>query len=222
MANPLKLDPGTALLLSCEHATCAVPAPYTALFASATAQAALHSHRGWDPHALTLARSLQAQTGAPLHTGTATRLLVELNRSPHHPQLWSEFSRDLPHNERALILRTLYFPYRQEVVRSIRDLLRTADRVLHLSVHSFTSVWNDVPRPLDLGLLFDPARPAEQAWANRYHAHLADRHPHLRLAFNAPYSGADDGLTTALRQHFPPFRYLGIELEWNQALSPIL
>ena len=35
---------------------------------------------------------------------------------------------------------------------------------------------------------------------------------------NAPYRGDTDGLTTALRRELPEGRYLGLELELNQAL----
>jgi predicted N-formylglutamate amidohydrolase len=217
--NFLKPEPGTALILTCEHATADVPPPYRERFRSEAAQAALASHRGWDPHAHILANHLHTATGAPLVVGTATRLLVELNRSPHHPALWSEFTRALPWSTREHILRTLYFPYRRQVVDLIRQHLRRSPQVLHLSLHTFTPTWHGQPRPIDIALLFDPQRPAEAAYATRWHTRLSRHHPHLRLAHNAPYHGTDDGLTTTLRQHFGP-RYLGIELEWNQALPP--
>jgi hypothetical protein len=38
------------------------------------------------------------------------------------------------------------------------------------------------------------------------------------VRFNYPYSGASDGLSTWLRKRHPQTRYLGVELEINQAL----
>ena len=38
------------------------------------------------------------------------------------------------------------------------------------------------------------------------------------MRYNYPYSGAADGLTTWLRLRHPQTRYLGVELEINQAL----
>jgi len=43
------------------------------------------------------------------------------------------------------------------------------------------------------------------------------RVPGLRVRRNYPYRGAADGLTTHLRRQLGP-RYLGVELEINQAL----
>ena len=42
--------------------------------------------------------------------------------------------------------------------------------------------------------------------------------PDLRVRLNYPYRGDSDGLTTWLRRRHPAARYLGIELEINQAL----
>jgi hypothetical protein len=43
--------------------------------------------------------------------------------------------------------------------------------------------------------------------------------PHLRVKKNYPYRGWTDGLTTTLREQFPAKRYVGLELEVNQALA---
>jgi hypothetical protein len=43
--------------------------------------------------------------------------------------------------------------------------------------------------------------------------------PHLRVKKNYPYRGWTDGLTTTLRGKFPARRYVGIEIEVNQALA---
>jgi len=42
--------------------------------------------------------------------------------------------------------------------------------------------------------------------------------PALRVRFNYPYAGAADGLTTWMRRRHPQSRYLGVELEINQAI----
>ena len=43
------------------------------------------------------------------------------------------------------------------------------------------------------------------------------RAPALRVRRNYPYTGKSDGLTAYLRRRFDADRYLGIELEINQA-----
>jgi predicted N-formylglutamate amidohydrolase len=88
--------------------------------------------------------------------------------------------------------------------------------VLHLSVHSFTPVWDDVERDIDIGLLYDPSRARECAFVQDYIDALQSRAPKLRVRRNKPYRGTADGLTTAFRKQFRPTRYLGIELEVSQ------
>jgi predicted N-formylglutamate amidohydrolase len=71
-----------ALLITCEHGGNSVPPRWRPLFRGH--RALLDSHRGWDPGALPIARALAREMNAPLIYSTISRLLVELNRSPHH------------------------------------------------------------------------------------------------------------------------------------------
>ena len=48
-------------------------------------------------------------------------------------------------------------------------------------------------------------------------AALAGRAPELRVRRNYPYAGKGDGMTRFLRRRYPASRYVGIELELNQA-----
>src|SRR5262249_47965032 len=77
------------LVLTCEHAGNKIPPGYSRLFRGA--DDVLASHRGWDPGALTLARALAKRLRRPLHFVTWSRLLVESNRAPHNPRIWSAF-----------------------------------------------------------------------------------------------------------------------------------
>ncbi len=99
------------------------------------------------------------------------------------------------------------------------DLLARCGQVLHVAVHSFTPALDGQERSMDLGLLYDPARPREASLAVAWKAVLARQAPHLRVRRNAPYRGAADGLTTSLRRVLGP-GYLGFELEANQRLFP--
>ncbi len=87
--------------------------------------------------------------------------------------------------------------------------------MLHISVHSFTPELNGEVRTADVGLLFDPARPAEEEFCSNFRRLLLQQNDDLNVKFNYPYLGVDDGFTTYLRQKFPQL-YLGIELEINQ------
>lgn len=206
------------LLLSCEHGRNRVPEPYRHLFRSRRARAALGSHQGYDLGALGLARALQRRFRVPLICGTVTRLLVELNRSMGHPKIFSEFSVKLSEQERETLLRQIYLSHRRRVETALRRSLGSGAPVLHLAVHSFTPRLKGVTRQADVGLLYDPQRPAERNFCARWVASLCQAAPELRVRRNYPYRGRNDGLTTALRRVFSPGQYLGIELEVNQRL----
>ena len=188
-----------------------MPEGWRGLFADA--EDILASHRGWDRGSLPLAREIGKRLGCGVHAATVTRLLVDLNRSADHPEVFSEYTRELPAGERERLIAEHWRPYRQTVEAAVA---KGAEPVLHLSVHTFTPVWEGRRREVDVGLLFDPGRAGEVAWCRRLRAEIERRRPDLAVRDNEPYLGVDDGLTTYLRTRFQAERYLGIELEVNQ------
>ncbi|KPK04882.1 MAG: hypothetical protein AMS20_07875 [Gemmatimonas sp. SG8_28] len=206
---------GVRLLLTCEHGGNRIPHEYRSLFRGAGA--ALASHRGWDPGALPLARSMSRRLGLPLMTVTWSRLLVESNRSPTNRRIWSAWTASLPKRDKARILERYWWPHRRRVESAVRTAVKDGARVLHVAVHSFTPVLDGETRNADVGLLYDSARRAERSACLRWAALLRERDPGLRVRRNYPYRGAADGLSTWLRRRFPPKAYLGVELEANQA-----
>lgn len=204
-----------ALVLTCEHGGNEVPKAYGALFVSAAAKTALGTHRGYDPGALTLARSLAGRFRAPFVANMVTRLLVELNRSVGHRRLFSEFSTVLDPGEREALVDRYYRPHRATVLEAIERASTTGDPVLHVGVHTFTPELEGRPRTADVGLLYDPARPGERELCARWKRLLERAWPGAGVRRNYPYLGKDDGLTTELRARLPADRYLGIELEVN-------
>lgn len=212
--------PGTfdRIVLSCEHASAAVPRAYARLFASERARAALRTHRGSDLGALAVSRVLAKALEAPLRAGRATRLLVDLNRSPHGRTVWSTWSRVLDDAAREQVMRRHYHPYRDAVTGALEAAISDGRRVLHVSVHSFTPKLHGQVRRADVGLLYDPAMLRERALAARLAARLAALDSALRVRRNYPYRGVSDALVTWLRRRLDARRYVGIELELNQAL----
>jgi predicted N-formylglutamate amidohydrolase len=212
------------VLITCEHAGNVVPPEYASLFSEA--EELLRSHRGWDPGALGVALQLARALRAPLMGVRTTRLLVEANRSPDHPELFSPFTRPLETSERERIRRVYYLPHRRAVRAWIAARIGgegrpgvhdAGGRVLHVGVHSFIDVLNGQVRSVDIGLLFDPARRAESEQCHAWRMGLESVFEG-RVRFNEPYLGTDDGLTTALRTQFPDPAYAGIEIEVRQGL----
>jgi predicted N-formylglutamate amidohydrolase len=202
------------VVITCEHGGCEVPRACAALFSGR--KALLDSHRGWDAGALELGRQMADAFGAPLHLATTTRLLVDLNRSIGHRQLFSEVTRALPRSRREDIVARYYRPYREAVEGEIARLIASGKRVIHVASHSFTPTLDDVPRQADVAWLYDPRRPGEVSFARRWMQELAQITAELRLRRNYPYRGRGDGLTAALRKRHPDAAYVGIELEVNQ------
>ncbi len=205
------------LVLSCEHGGHAVPPRWAHCFAGA--ERVLASHRGYDRGTLDVAMRMAQRLGAPLVAHRATRLLVDANRSEHHPRCFSRYTRDLGARERERILERVYRPHRARVEREVRSAIASGHRAVHVAVHSFTPVLGGERRRADLGLLYDPRRAAERAFCARWRDRLRAADSSLRVRRNYPYHGRADGLTTALRRVFSDERYLGIELEVNQRFA---
>jgi len=208
--------PRETLLLTCEHGGNRIPAPYAHLFRGAAD--VLASHRGWDPGALPLARHLARSLNRPLLELTWSRLFVEGNRTPTNPRIWSRFTKDLPKDEREQILERWFRPHRREVEDAVAAAVSRGSRVVHVAVHSFTPELDGEVRNADLAFLYDSRRKREAEVCRRWAALLHRSAPELRVRFNYPYRGAADGLTTALRRRHAQSRYVGIELEINQAV----
>jgi predicted N-formylglutamate amidohydrolase len=175
-----------SFLITCEHGGSRIPAPYRRLFLGQ--RALLDSHRGYDPGALVMANDLARAFTAPLVTSAISRLLIDLNRSIGHPQLFSTATRGASAKLRARIIEQHYLPYRAQVERLVRQSASRGRRVIHISSHSFTPELYGKVRHADVGLLYDP------------------------------YAWKGDGLTSHLRQCFPSSAYVGIELEVNQSI----
>jgi predicted N-formylglutamate amidohydrolase len=202
------------ILITCEHGGNRIPVRYRPLFAGF--EALLQSHRGHDPGALALARDMSKALAAPLFVATTSRLLIDLNRSIGHPNLYSEATRDAPARVRHEILESHYLPYRDQVEAHIADAIARGSRVIHLASHSFTPELDGAVRNADIGLLYDPARPGEVDLCRDWQTRIRALAPELKVRRNYPYTGKSDGFTAYLRRRFPAEAYIGIELEINQ------
>jgi predicted N-formylglutamate amidohydrolase len=198
-------------VITCEHAGNAVPERYAQFFETASEE--IQSHLGWDPGAREIGAFLAQHLEAPFYKCEATRLLVEPNRSLHSENLFSKFVQSLNPTERDEVLNQFYFPHRS----AVEDWVLASDKpVAHISVHTFTPIFKGVVRDVDVGLLFDPARTAETDFCAVCRKELRQLAPGLRIRFNEPYKGTDDGFTTYLRTKFSDDEYLGLEIEVSQ------
>ena len=199
------------LVLSCEHGGNRIPAEYRHLFRGATH--VVSSHRGWDPGALDLARYLGRHFQVPVAEETLCRLLVEPNRAPTNPRIWSQYSAGLSPEEKQRVLARYWWPHRRKVEARVKEQLARGDGVFHVAVHSFVPVLGGERRNAEICLLYDPTRPDEKIMCLRWAAILRELAPDVRVRRNYPYRGIADGLPTWLRRRYPYVKYAGVELE---------
>lgn len=204
------------LILTCEHGGNNIPADLEACFA--VHKDVLDTHRGYDIGALTLFNQLKDLADKAYYSETS-RLLIELNRSLNHKDLFSEFTKPLPQSEKEKLIREYYTPYRQQVEGLIEDFVRADRQVLHISVHTFTPTLNGKQREADIGLLYDPKRQQERELCRKWKKELQWQDKNLVVRYNYPYLGKADGFPTHLRKKYTAKEYIGVELEVNQKFA---
>ena len=201
-------DGASPVVLVCEHASNHIPPAYGGLGIDAAARA---SHAAYDPGALPVAEHLSGLFDAPLVAGTVSRLVYDCNRPPEAPSAMPERSerfdipgnRDLPESCKAARIEAVYRPFE----RALENLLDTRGPSVLVTVHSFTPVYNGVPRAVELGILHDAdARLADAIMS------CAPAMVDLRTERNAPY-GPGDGVTHTLIRHALPRRWCNVMLE---------
>ena len=205
------------LILTCEHASNKLPAA----FKRAVPAKVLKTHRAYDIGAVQVFRKLVKFAKPEFYSeGMFSRLLIDLNRTITNKSAFSDYLRG---NAKAKAQATAYWTeYRSAIEKFVGTALKSKTRVaksepeiVHLGIHSFTPVLNGKVRNTDIGILYDPTRPQERAYANVIKAEIKRLYPTMKVRFNYPYKGSSDGLTTTLRKKFGP-QYVGIEIEINQ------
>ena len=188
----------TGLLLLCDHASNHVPAAYGNL-GLPTGQFARHI--AYDIGARDLTLGLAGRFRAPALLTRYSRLLIDPNRGEDDPTLIMKLSDGavVPGNagideaERRLRMERYYRPYHGAVTAALDQMLEQDVTPLIVSIHSFTPVWRNRPRPWHVGLLWDKddrvVRPMIAA------LRLI---PGIVVGDNEPYSGALEGDTLSV------------------------
>lgn len=200
------------LVLTCEHASPAVPAEYANL---GLTPPQLRDHIGWDIGAAAVTEELSRQLGAPAILSAASRLLVDCNRAPIDADLMPPESCGvaIPGNaqidpgERAERLRCFYAPYHD----AVDAVVRANSNALLLSIHTFTPELHGQARAFDVGVLFDAHLDLATALAGSVAA------AGFSVRMNEPYSGLD-GLIFSARSHGRRHGRRYLELEINNGL----
>ncbi|MBN2631849.1 MAG: N-formylglutamate amidohydrolase [Rhodobacteraceae bacterium] len=206
-----------AILLVCEHASNAFPAPWGDLGLTDDQRRA---HIAWDPGALALARALAQRLGAGLVHAPVSRLIADLNRAPDHAGAMAARSEvfDIPGNQgltpQARLARTqaVYLPFHAALHAEVCRRLALGTPPVLITIHSFTPVYFGRPRAVEFGVIHD----ADDRLARAIVAAAQDL-TRLHVALNEPYSAADD-VTHTLRLQATPYRLANAMLELRNDL----
>lgn len=204
------------LFFTCEHGGNQIPLEFKKLFTPY--KTLLNSHRGYDIGILDVFKKFTNEFDAESFYSDNSRLLIELNRSPHHKNLFSEITKPLNKDIKQYIVDKYYKPFRTEVESKIEKFIKKKINVFHISFHSFTPELNGKVRNADIGLLYDPKSEQEKEFCIKWKKEIAKINSELMVRFNYPYLGIADGFTSFLRKKFGYKFYGGIELEINQKL----
>lgn len=196
------------IVITCEHASFAVPYEYVNLFQGE--EEILLTHKGWDEGAKHSAEALGRLMDVTPINGEVNRLLVDLNRSEGVSELFSGYIKTA--ETKQAILNEYYKPFRNKVLIAVS----AGVPVLHISVHSFTPVLDGEVREADIGILYDPDRESEKTCAGIIMQSL--KNLPYKVMENSPYEGRTDGTAAWLRKLMPDGKYTGFEIELNQKL----
>lgn len=199
------------VLLVCEHASNALPAPWGSLGLTPDQT---HAHIAWDPGALGLARGLALRLDATLIHAPVSRLIYDCNRAPDMPGAMPARSEvhDIPGNaaisaaERLARTQAVYLPWANGLHNLIAARIGQGRRPVVVTIHSFTPIYHGRPRAVEFGIIHD----ADPTLALAVHA--ASRTTGLNAQVNEPYSAADD-VTHTLRLHATPYGLQNVMLE---------
>ena len=154
MSQPTIIDGTADILLLCDHASNVVPEG----IALGVAPDLLDLHIAVDIGAEPLTRALAERLDAPAILATVSRLVVDLHREPHHPDLIPTASDGhvIPGNalpDREERLSRFHRPYHEALAR----LIEAKKPRLLASIHSFTPRLQNGggARPWEVGILYN-------------------------------------------------------------------
>ena len=147
-------------LFSCEHASNHLPANITL---TPEDQSYLHTHWAWDIGAAHLVQELVRMTRSQAILSQFSRLLIDPNRSLDRPDLIVptleghslSFNQNVHEEDEQHRLKEYYHPYHDAFDHMVSTRSQSSSPFVLISVHSFTPVWKNQLRTMDVGLLFN-------------------------------------------------------------------
>ena len=206
--NTQRSNGESAVLLVCEHASRFIPEGLKNLGLDETAA---QSHIAWDPGALAVAERISTALDATLIAQKISRLVYDCNRPPESDQAMRAESEvyNIPGNtglsaaQRDERTDYIYRPFQ----KALAEAVKTRPQTVLVTIHSFTPVYNDAHRSVEVGILHDNDSRLADAMLK-----AAAKNPAFKVERNAPY-GPEDGVTHTLAEHALPRGLLNVMVE---------
>lgn len=184
----LNCDARTPLILVCDHASRRLPASLGDMGLDPPAR---RCHLAVDIGAGTLTRILADRLTVTAVLCQYSRLVVDCNRQLLDPSAFLEFgdgivipgNRNLTPDQKEIRANAIYWPYHRAIAEEIKRLQSYGTPPAVLAIHSFTPVLNGVPRPWQMGVLWD----ADKQLADVFLKELEEAD--FLVGDNEPYSG---------------------------------
>ena len=186
-------DGDRRFLVLCDHASNFVPPELDNLGLPAKH---LMRHIAYDPGAVEVARFIADALNCPMVEAGFSRLLIDPNRGLDDPTLIMKFSDGIiipsnrgvdrfndPERWRARV-DDYYNPYHSAISSALARAAAQDIVPIILSVHSFTPIWKNQPRPWQAAVLWDK----DDRLPNLAIAHMR-QYNGLNFGDNVPYSG---------------------------------
>jgi predicted N-formylglutamate amidohydrolase len=186
-------DHARGLLLICDHARNALPEQYGSL---GLPHSEFERHIAYDIGVEQVTTRLAARLGVPAVLSCFSRLLIDPNRGEKDPTLIMQLSdgavvpgnAEISPEEREHRLNAYYRPYHAAVDAQIDAALAQGAPPALVSIHSFTPAWKGVPRPWQIGFLWDDDRRFSDLFIAAMEAEGG-----LCVGDNEPYAGGLEG-----------------------------
>ena len=207
-------------LIVCDHAGRATPRSLDRL---GLPDAAFETHIAWDIGALGLAERLSRVLDARGIAQAYSRLVVDCNRPPDHPQSILEVSdgvaipgnRGLGRADVEARLAAIHRPYHGAIAAEMDARAARGRPTLLVCLHSFTPSMAGIARPWEIGVLHLGGSPASRALLEALNAE-----PGLVVGDNQPYEMGDDDYTAPFHALSRGLDVLEIEVRQDIAGDP--
>lgn len=205
-----------AVILLCCHASNVIP---EALNRLGVAEKDLTRHLAWDIGAASLTCKLAERLDAVALLGGYSRLLIDLNRQPGHPNSIPEVSdgiivpgnAGLSDEQVAQRLESVFWPYHHAVTNVMAHLWRHGAAPALVAMHSFTPVLGGRQRPWHVGVLWNHDPRMSDPLLERLRGY-----EELCVGDNEPYSGRSFGYTMNTHAGSEGLPHVEIEVRQDQ------